>query len=148
MDCFTSMFPRMKCAIQPQPFEPYASAVLDKCLKMASLQLELYQISLSVGAKQQPQREFHQESLIMALDLISSLVESLEGAIEPRLASGPLLGILLQCCRAEVSSIRQSAFALTGDLAKSCPSLLQPVTAELTSLALLHLDPQVMTPVS
>jgi len=53
-----------------------------------------------------------------ALDLLSGLADGLRASVEPLVAASPLVGLLPEACRDEAADVRQSAFALLGDIAR------------------------------
>ena len=61
-----------------------------------------------------PDRDF----LVCALDLLSGLVEGMGQSLEPLIGASELPALLLACMRQHAPDVRQSAFALVGDLAK------------------------------
>jgi transportin-1 len=63
-----------------------------------------------------PDKEF----MIVALDLLSGLAEGLGRNIEAMVAQSNLLPLLFQCMQDNTSEVRQSSFALLGDLTKAC----------------------------
>ena len=99
-----------------------------------------------------------QDFLIVALDLLSGLVEALGSHIEGLVSSSELLSQMSTCIRVSypqielvrvISSyfqdlsaeVRQSAFALLGDLTKACPTLILPRVPDVMSAIALNLDP-------
>jgi len=58
--------------------------------------------------------------MIVALDLLSGLAEGLEGHIESLVVNSNLLHLLYQCMQDGMPEVRQSSFALLGDLTKAC----------------------------
>jgi hypothetical protein len=56
-----------------------------------------------------------------ALDLLSGLADGLRASAEPLVAASPLTAALAEACRDEAPDVRQSAFALVGDLARCAP---------------------------
>ena len=90
-----------------------------------------------------PERDF----VVAALDLVSGLAEGLGAGLAPLAASpagAPLLPCLVAACADPDPDIRQSAFALAGDLARAAPGALAPspgVLSELLALAAGRLDP-------
>jgi transportin-1 len=58
-----------------------------------------------------------------ALDMLAGIADGLRASVEPLVAaaSPALPALVLAACGDSISDVRQSAFALVGDLAKSCP---------------------------
>jgi hypothetical protein len=51
----------------------------------------------------------------------AGLADGLRASIEPLVSGSALPTLLLTACAEQSSDVRQSAFALLGDLAKACP---------------------------
>lgn len=51
----------------------------------------------------------------------AGLADGLRASIDPLVAGSALPSLLLAACGSESTDVRQSAFALLGDLAKACP---------------------------
>ncbi|THU71261.1 hypothetical protein C4D60_Mb08t33690 [Musa balbisiana] len=79
--------------------------------------------------------QYDKEFIVCSLDLLSGLAEGLGGGIESLVAKSNLRDLLLQCCMDQIADIRQSAFALLGDLARVCPAHLHPRLADFLSVA-------------
>lgn len=79
-----------------------------------------------------PDKEF----MIVALDLLSGLAEGLQSQIEELLVQSNLLTLLYQCMQDNTSEVRQSSFALLGDLTKACFQHVRPCVG--TSLLVSH----------
>lgn len=140
MDFLSTVLPKLHDVVQP-----LAPAVFEKSMKLAVLQLELLRAAALSVKPQDRGAEFDRDALVCALDLISGLAEALGPAIGSLVAASPLNAICVECCNNELPAIRQSAFALVGDLAKSCPTYLQPIASDIVALALRTLDPTLMT---
>ena len=132
------LFPLLECLSSvatslQSGFLPYCEPVFNRCVSLVSQTLAQSHLSL-----QQPE-QFHmpdKEFMIVALDLLSGMTEGLQGNIEALIARSNLLSLLYQCmqvCKCSVSTVtllytcqdsmpevRQSSFALLGDLTKAC----------------------------
>lgn len=64
--------------------------------------------------------------MVVSLDLLSGIVEGLGSQIEPLMASSNLISLLHQCAQDPQLDVRQSTFALLGDLTKVCFSHIKP----------------------
>lgn len=64
---------------------------------------------------------------VCALDVVSALVEGLGTSMESLAEQAQLREFVFAACADESADVRQSGFALMGDLAKACPSHLGPV---------------------
>ncbi len=58
------------------------------------------------------------DTYMAALDLLGGLSDGLRAGIEPLVAGSPLVAALPEACRDEAADVRQSAFALLGDLSR------------------------------
>ncbi|XP_039040906.1 transportin-1-like [Hibiscus syriacus] len=77
---------------------------------------------------------------VCALDLLSGLTAGLGSGIESLASQSDLRNLLLQCCMDDASNVRQSAFALLGDLARVCPVHLHPRLSEFLDIAAKQLN--------
>jgi transportin-1 len=69
-----------------------------------------------------PDKDF----MIVALDLLSGLAEGLDGNIEKLVVNSNIMPLLFQCMQDPMPEVRQSSFALLGDLTKACFQHVQP----------------------
>lgn len=74
--------------------------------------------------------QYDREFIVCSLDLLSGLAEGLGGGVESLVSQSNLRDLLLQCCLDDAPDVRQSAFALLGDLARVCPVHLRPRLVE------------------
>ena len=75
-----------------------------------------------------------------ALDVLAGLADGLRASLDPLLAAKPITPALLLACGDEVADVRQSAFALLGDLARGCPAHVMDKFSELVGLGLASLE--------
>uniref|UniRef100_A0A7E4UNT7 Transportin-1 n=1 Tax=Panagrellus redivivus TaxID=6233 RepID=A0A7E4UNT7_PANRE len=109
---------------------------LCKCMEIgteASKMREAIQANNGIPTEQQLQfmRTLEQpdkELLVIALDLLSELTEAIGVEAGPLIAEGDtrLLQLLFFCINDINAEVRQSAFALIGDIARTCFPLLHP----------------------
>ena len=98
-------------------FLPYCEPVFQRCVSLVAQ--TLHQTQVAIANPNQftlPDKEF----MIVALDLLSGLAEGLEMRIEALVAQSSLLTLLYQCMQDPMPEVRQSSFALLGDLTKAC----------------------------
>jgi transportin-1 len=121
-------------------FQPYAGPVFDRCTGIIHHSLLQYQAFQQNPDLDEPDKSF----LVVALDLLSGLTQGLGMLLEPLINSSQpnLLSLLTVCLKHPQAPVRQSAYALVGDMAMGCFVLLRPhmpgIMAELT----LQLDPE------
>ena len=89
---------------------------------------------------EEPDKSF----LVVALDLLSGLTQGLAMSLEPYIqASQPnLLDLLAVCLKHPQAPVRQSAYALVGDLAMHCFPLLRPKMPLIMQELVLQLAPE------
>lgn len=63
-----------------------------------------------------PDKDF----MIVALDLLSGLAEGLDDHMERLVMNSNVMHLLYQCMQDVMPEVRQSSFALLGDLTKAC----------------------------
>ncbi len=125
-ECITSVSMALR-----QGFLPYAPPVFQRCLKL--IEQTVTQQALAM----QGQADFpDNDAMVCGLDLISGLSEGLEGAMEQLVAGTNLIELLVRAAGDVSLDVRQSVFALVGDLAKgSINQLLPYMTQLLTAMA-------------
>ncbi|KAJ7978654.1 transportin 1 [Quillaja saponaria] len=84
--------------------------------------------------------QYDKEFIVCSLDLLSGLAEGLGSGIESLVSQYCLRDLLLHCCMDDASDVRQSAFALLGDLARVCPVHLHPRLSEFLDVAAKQLE--------
>ena len=98
-------------------FLPYCEPVFQRCVSLVAQTLHQTQVALANPDQfLPPDKEF----MIVALDLLSGLAEGLGASIEAMVVQSNLLSLLFQCMQDTTSEVRQSSFALLGDLTKAC----------------------------
>lgn len=119
-------------------FAPFAQPVFERCVALIERTLLAEHAAASNGGDT-PDKEF----IVCALDLISGMTEGMGEGIGPLVeqASPRLQTALLHCMRDATPDVRQSAYALVGDLAKACVDQLRPVLGEYLPLLTQQLDP-------
>ncbi|KAJ2778423.1 hypothetical protein GGI15_004181 [Coemansia interrupta] len=123
------MFPLFEClsaialALGPG-FAPYAQMVYERCLRIVGETLQVCQQAAQDPSIEAPDRDL----VIVALDLISAIIQAIGENSQHLLAdlNRVALQMVAMCMVDPVTDVRQSAFALLGDLAICCFGLLQP----------------------
>lgn len=137
-DSDRDLFPLLECLSSIavalcEGFKPYCEAVYRRCLSLVEQNLQqAMAFSVDPENTDMPNKDF----MIAALDLLSGLAEGLKEAITDLVASSNILDLTLQCMVDTLAEVRQSSFALLGDLTKACFNLVRP-----------HI-PQIMTPLA
>ncbi|GFS34668.1 transportin 1 [Actinidia rufa] len=130
LECFTSIAQALGIG-----FSQFAQPVFQRCITIIQSQ-QLAKVN-PVSSGVQYDREF----VVCSLDLLSGLAEGLGSGVESLVSQSSLRDILLQCCMDDAPDIRQSAFALLGDLARVCPIHLHPRLSEFLEVANSQLSP-------
>lgn len=85
-----------------------------------------------------PDKDF----MIVALDLLSGLAEGLDGHIEKLVENSNIMELLLLCMQDPMPEVRQSSFALLGDLTKACFQHVHPWISDFLPILGQNLNPE------
>ncbi|XP_029814809.1 transportin-1-like, partial [Manacus vitellinus] len=138
------LFPLLEClssvatALQ-SGFLPYCEPVYQRCVTL--VQKTLAQAMMYNQHPEQyeaPDKDF----MIVALDLLSGLAEGLGGHVEQLVARSNIMTLLFQCMQDTMPEVRQSSFALLGDLTKACFVHVKPCIAEFMPILGTNLNPE------
>lgn len=121
-------------------FLPYAGPIFDRCSNIVHASLLQYQAYVQNADMDEPDRAF----LVVALDLLSGLIQGLKMSLESHIARNQpnLLTLLIACLKHPQAPVRQSAYALVGDMAMNCFPLLRPWMPAIMQELILQLDPE------
>ncbi|KAK9462639.1 armadillo-type protein [Lipomyces oligophaga] len=125
----TDLFPLLEClssvtAALGDDFAPFAQPVFLRGMKILTVNVEQWQRSLQDSTIDSPDKDF----IVTALDLIDGLIQGL-GPLSTSLiqsSDAPLMPLLITCTEDPVPEVRQSAFALLGDMAISTFDTVKP----------------------
>jgi len=122
------LFPLLEClscvtVALGSGFKPYSQPVFKRC---ESLIDQILQQGIRFGLDPENIEPPNKDFMIAALDLLSGLAEGLGGEITESVASSNVIELMLQCINDPQQEVRQSSFALLGDLSKACFPLLAP----------------------
>ncbi|XP_028113617.1 transportin-1-like isoform X8 [Camellia sinensis] len=107
LECFTSIAQALGTG-----FSQFAQPVFQRCIDIIHSQYLAKINPVSSGV------QYDREFIVCSLDLLSGLTEGLGSGIESLVTQSSLRDLLLQCCIDDAPDVRQSAFALLGDLAR------------------------------
>ncbi|KAE9387027.1 ARM repeat-containing protein [Gymnopus androsaceus JB14] len=121
-------------------FLPYAPLVFERCCSIIHTSLLQYHRFQQNPDLDEPDKSF----LVVALDLLSGLTQGLNMALEPLMTNSQpnLLTLLTICLKHPQAPVRQSAYALVGDLAMGCFTILRPYMPGIMTELILQLDPE------
>ncbi|KAL6550078.1 Transportin-1 [Orobanche minor] len=129
LECFTSIAQALGTG-----FSQFAQPVFQRCINCIQTQQLAKVDPVSAGA------QYNKEFIVCSLDLLSGLAEGLGPGIESLVSQSNLRDMLLQCCMDDAFDVRQSAFALLGDLARVCPVHLHALLLEFLDAAAKQLN--------
>ncbi|KAF7295959.1 Importin beta-2 subunit [Mycena kentingensis (nom. inval.)] len=121
-------------------FVPYAQPVFERCCNIIHNSLLKYQAYQNNPETEEPDKSF----LVVALDLLSGLTQGMGMELAPLIQASepPLLALLTVCLKHPQAPVRQSAYALVGDMAMGCFVLLRPHMPGIMQELTLQLDPE------
>uniref|UniRef100_A0A673AFF5 Transportin-1 n=1 Tax=Sphaeramia orbicularis TaxID=375764 RepID=A0A673AFF5_9TELE len=149
------LFPLLEClssvatALQ-SGFLPYCEPVYQRCVNLVQKTLAQAMVSAEQRVRlhqsqpdqyEAPDKDF----MIVALDLLSGLAEGLGGTIEQLVARSNILTLMYQCMQDKMPEVRQSSFALLGDLTKACFQHVKPCIADFMPILGTNLNPELIS---
>lgn len=138
------LFPLLEClssvatALQ-SGFLPYCEPVYRRCVCLVEQTLNQNYANLSQPDQYDPPDK---DFMIVALDLLSGLAEGLEHHIEGLVGNSSILKLLYQCMQDPMPEVRQSSFALLGDLTKACFQHVRPCIGDFMPILAANLNPE------
>ncbi|XP_058802239.1 transportin-1 isoform X2 [Phymastichus coffea] len=138
------LFPLLEClssvatALQ-SGFLPYCEPVYRRCVSLVEQTLNRH-MAYTQNPEQfeAPDKDF----MIVALDLLSGLAEGLNGHMESLVVNSNVMQLLYQCMQDHMPEVRQSSFALLGDLTKACFQHVLPCIPEFMPILSQNLNPE------
>jgi transportin-1 len=118
-------------------FQPYAGGVFERCLKIVHPSLMAYQTYQANPTLEEPDKAF----LVVALDLLSGLTQGMGMNLGNLISNSQLFDMLVVCLKHPQAPVRQSAYALVGDLAIGCFPLLRTYASAILNELVQQLDP-------
>ncbi|KAJ3077701.1 hypothetical protein HK102_005027, partial [Quaeritorhiza haematococci] len=126
------LFPLLECLSSiatalGHGFLRFAPPVWQRCLNLVHSNLQRWQLKVQYPDQYELDQDFR-DFMIVALDLLSGVAQGLNTAVEPLVGGSnpPLLPMLAICMKDPVAEVRQSAYALLGDLAISAFPHIKP----------------------
>lgn len=122
------LFPLLECLSSIavalcEGFKPHSEAVFRRCTSLVEQNLQqAIAFNLDPENTEMPNKDF----MIAALDVLSGLAEGLKGEITELVMSSNIIDLTLQCMVDSLAEVRQSSFALLGDLTKADFNLIRP----------------------
>lgn len=122
------LFPLLECVSSVATamgitFLPYTEPVFNRCVRIIGRALtQRKEHEANPAEVEEPETDF----MVVALDLLSGLLEALPNELEAVVSRTSLVELTLHCCQDETPEVRQSCFALLGDLTKVTWPLVKP----------------------
>ncbi len=117
-----------------------ASHLATRAIAHDSLQVAMLQQDAKAAAGAPGAPAYESELRACALDLISGLAEGLGPSLDPLIANGPLIPLVAAAAGDDEPEVRQSGFALLGDLARACIGRVAPQYDDWVRLCLHNLE--------
>jgi transportin-1 len=146
------LFPLLECissianALGPM-FIPYAEPVFLRCISLINntlqqVVLEQSNLSANPHLNGTSGNETDKDFLVVALDLISELIEGVRSDMLPIIKRSNLIQLTYICAQDSSKEVRQSSFALLGDLVKTCYEYIAPDIGSFMPILISNLDVQ------
>lgn len=142
------LFPLLECISSlatalGESFVPFCPVVFTRCASIVRRCLEKsYAHEMDRENVEAPDKDF----MIVSLDLISGLISSIPVRhMESLIDESHLVHLLLRCAADPMPEVRQSTFAVLGDLVKNCFNLVEPVVHEFTPILVGNIDPELIS---
>ena len=132
LECFTSVAKALGPA-----FQEYAPPAFARAVAITESVLVSQAAAAATG-----EDGMDDEFAVCALDLIAGIVEALEGGAAPLVAQPNFLQLIYKAMQHPADDVRQSAFALVGDLCTSCPDAARMVCEQYTPILINNIHPR------
>ncbi|XP_055353434.1 transportin-2-like [Paramacrobiotus metropolitanus] len=139
-----SLFPLLEClssvaTAMATGFMPYVAPVFQRSMQLIERSIHEQNLFLQhPDLHESPDRD----CLIVALDLVSGLSEGVGSHLEPLVINSKLMLAVQHCIRDPVPEVRQSAFALIGDLAKAAFNAERPFLNDFIMAMAQNMNPE------
>lgn len=123
-------------------FLPYCAPVYTRCVCLIEQTL-----NQSIANNQHPEQfdAPDKDCMVASLDLLSALTESLDSHLEELVAESNMMPLLYSCMQDQSLEVRQSSFALLGDLSRACFPLVHHYVGEFLPILALNFNPEYMS---
>ena len=156
LDCLAQVIPSVGAS-----FEPYAAPFYQRCVGMLQLQEQYkrgecagreydpdYVVRLTGGLCDESCISHTRLAQVCALDAVSALLDALRTSLDGIIATPPLRDWVFLVCADPNPCVRQSGFALMGDLAKCQPAHLMSSLQRCLEVCCAALQPDQLQPES
>jgi transportin-1 len=141
------VFPLLECLTSVSTslgtgFAPYVAPIWARCLQMIGVTLQQWSLHC-----QNPDQymDVDKDYIVISLDLLSGIAQGMSITVEPFVAQcqTPIMPLLFACLKDVNGEVRQSAYALLGDLTISAFEVIKPGLNEVLPLVIEQIDPNV-----
>lgn len=138
------MFPLLEClsyvaTALGNTFQPYAGPIFERCIRIITRNLQDAMQAAGQPELDEPDKDF----LVTSLDLLSAVIQALDGKDSARLVAQSQPGmfdLLVYCLEDNNNDVKQSAYALLGDCAIYIFAELEPSLDRVLSVLVTQLD--------
>lgn len=137
LECLTSLAMALKVG-----FKPFAEPIFKRCLVLIDMTLRQELAAANMPDHYDlPDRDI----MIVSLDMISGMAEGMGSDIGPLVQESSLINLLVQCMTDKYAEVRQSAFALLGDITKASFQHIEKNAGGLMKIAAENLNPEAVS---
>jgi len=134
LECLCSVATALKSG-----FLAFAKPVWMRCI--AIIENTYKEEEAIFAANQQDDETVDKDFVVCSLDLLAAIVDALGPTVESLVKESKLLPVLVRCSQdLEAHDVKQSAFGLVGDLAKTCIGHLRDVLQPLVPVLIMNID--------
>ncbi|OTF76627.1 Transportin-1 [Euroglyphus maynei] len=134
LECFSSVATALQTG-----FLPYCEPVFHRCLSLVEQTLKFNAIFQENQEQYEPPNK---DFLIVALDLLSGLAEGLGEHMIPLIEQTNTMRLLYECIKDPTPEVRQSSFALLGELTRACFVFVEPCVRDFMPILAQNLNPE------
>ncbi|XP_027199136.1 transportin 1 [Dermatophagoides pteronyssinus] len=134
LECFSSVATALQTG-----FLPYCEPVFHRCLSLVEQTLKFNAIFQENQEQYDPPNK---DFLIVALDLLSGLAEGLGEHMVPLIENTNTMRLLYECIKDPTPEVRQSSFALLGELTRACFVFVEPCVRDFMPILAQNLNPE------
>jgi len=141
------LFPLLEClssvatALQTG-FLTYCGPVYQRCVSLVEQTIKQTMMHQENPEQCEPADK---DFMIVSLDLLSGLAEGLNGHIGELVSQSNIMRLLYQAMQDPMAEVRQSSFALLGDLTKACFTHVHPYISEFMVILGQNLNPDLIS---
>lgn len=139
LECLTSVATALGTG-----FAPYVPQIWTRCLQMITMTLQQWVLHC-----QDPTKfiDVDKDYIVISLDLLSGIAQGMSIHVEPFVAQSqpPLMPLLFECMKDVNGEVRQSAYALLGDLTITAFGVIRPTLGDILPLVIQQIDPEVQS---